>query len=102
MCPVLDDGPDQTLGPTPRGAKHFSFLKEAYMLRKGIVLSAFAVAALALFTQSSYRYFEEGDKEVNLSGSAANSADFDVFVAAANGSLGYFITDNLEIGVRQS
>jgi hypothetical protein len=72
------------------------------MLRKGIVLTAFAAAALALFSQSSFGYFEEGDKEVTLSGSAANSKDFDGFVAGANASLGYFITDNLEVAIRQS
>ena len=72
------------------------------MLRKGIVLTAFAAAALALSSQSSYGYFEQGDKEVTLSGSAANSKDFDGFVAGANASLGYFITDNLEVAVRQS
>ena len=72
------------------------------MLRKGIVLTAFAAAALALSSQSSYGYFEQGDKEVTLSGSAANSKDFDGFVAGAAASLGYFITDNLEVAVRQS
>jgi hypothetical protein len=72
------------------------------MLRKGIVLSAFAAATFALFCQPSFGYFEEGDKEVTLSGSAANSKDFDGFVAGANASLGYFITDNLEIAIRQS
>jgi len=67
------------------------------MLRKGIV-----VAALLLLPTLSYGYFEEGDKEITLSGSASNSADFDGVFIGANGSLGYFVTDNLELGVRQS
>lgn len=68
------------------------------MLRKGIVL----VAALLVLPAFSYGYFEEGDKEVTLSGSASNSADFDGVFMGANGSLGYFVTDNLELGIRQS
>jgi len=67
------------------------------MLRKGIV-----VAALLLLPSLSYGYFEEGDKEITLSGSASNSADFNGVFIGANGSFGYFVTDNLEIGVRQS
>jgi hypothetical protein len=67
------------------------------MLRKGIV-----VAALLLLPTLSYGYFEEGDKEITLSGSASNSSDFDGVFIGANGSFGYFVTDNLEIGVRQS
>jgi len=67
------------------------------MLRKGIV-----VAALLLLPTFSYGYFETGDKEVTLSGSASNSADFDGVFIGANGSLGYFITDNLELSIRQS
>ena len=67
------------------------------MLRKGIV-----VAALLMLPTLSYGYFEEGDKEITLSGSASNSSDFDGVFIGANGSLGYFITDNLEIGIRQS
>ena len=71
------------------------------MLRKGIVLSALALA-LAMLPQSSYGYFEEGDKELTLSGQAANGTDWDGVVIGANASIGYFITDNLEIALRQS
>ena len=67
------------------------------MLRKGIV-----IAALLMLPTLSYGYFEEGDKEVTLSGSASNSPDFDGVFIGANGSLGYFVTDNLMLGVRQS
>ena len=67
------------------------------MLRKVMV-----VAALLMLPTLSYGYFEEGDKEVTLSGTAANSNDFDGVIIGANGSLGYFITDNLELGIRQS
>lgn len=67
------------------------------MLRKGIV-----VAALLMLPTLSYGYFEEGDKEITLSGSASNGPDFDGVFIGANGSLGYFVTDQLELGVRQS
>jgi hypothetical protein len=67
------------------------------MLRKGIV-----VAALLLVPSLSYGYFEEGDKEITLSGSASNSADFDGVFIGGNGSFGYFVTDNLELALRQS
>jgi hypothetical protein len=67
------------------------------MLRKVMV-----VAALLLLPTLSYGYFEEGDKEITLSGNAANSNDFDGVFIGANGSLGYFVTDNLELSVRQS
>ena len=72
------------------------------MLRKGIVLSALALAAVVLLPQSSYAYFEEGDKEVTLSGSAANGPDFDGFTAGVNASIGLFLTDNLELSLRQT
>ena len=67
------------------------------MLRKGIV-----VAALLLVPSLSYGYFEEGDKEITLSGSASNGSDFDGVFIGANGSFGYFVTDNLELALRQS
>jgi len=67
------------------------------MLRKVMV-----VAALLMLPTLSYGYFEEGDKEITLSGTAANSNDFDGVFIGANGSIGYFITDNLELSLRQS
>lgn len=67
------------------------------MLRKGIV-----VVALLMLPALSYGYFEEGDKEVTLSGSAFHDGDLEGVTMSANGSLGYFITDNLEVSLRQS
>jgi hypothetical protein len=67
------------------------------MLRKGMV-----VAALLMLPSLSYGYFEEGDKEITFSGQAANGPDWDGFVAGASGSIGYFMTDNLELSLRQS
>ena len=67
------------------------------MLRKGMV-----VAALLMLPTLSYGYFEEGDKEITLSGFAANGPDLDGVNIGANGSIGYFMTDNLELSLRQS
>ena len=67
------------------------------MLRKWMV-----VAALMVLPTFSYGYFEEGDTEITLAGSASNSPDFDGVNIGANGSIGYFITDNLELALRQS
>jgi len=67
-----------------------------------MVLSVLAVAAVALAPRSTYAYFEEGDKEITLSGSAANGSDFDGVSAGVNASLGYFMTDNLELSIRQT
>ena len=67
------------------------------MLRKGMV-----VAALLMLPTLSYGYFEEGDKEITLSGQANHSADLDGVIIGANGSIGYFMTDNLELSLRQS
>jgi len=72
------------------------------MLRKGMVLSVLAVAAVAMAPRSTFAYFEEGDKEVTLSGTAANGNDFDGITAGVNGSIGYFMTDNLELSLRQT
>ena len=67
------------------------------MLRKVMV-----VVALLMLPTLSYGYFEEGDKEITLSGQAANSADLDGVQIGVTGSFGYFVTDNLELSIRQS
>jgi len=72
------------------------------MLRKGMVLSVLAVLAAMLAPRSAFAYFEETDKEITLSGTAANGPDFDGVFAGVNGSLGYFLTDQLELSIRQT
>ncbi len=72
------------------------------MLRNGMVLSVLAVAAVAMAPRSTFAYFEEGDKEITLSGTAANGNDFDGVTAGATGSFGYFMSDNLELSIRQT
>lgn len=67
------------------------------MLRKAIVL--LVVGLLPAIAQAQ---FHQGDKEITLSGTGANGNSFDGVTASANGSIGYFFTDNLELSVRQS
>lgn len=61
-----------------------------------------ALLALVFAPTVARADFRQGDFEVTLSGNGANGPDFDGFAAGANGSLGYFLTDEFEIGLRQS
>jgi hypothetical protein len=72
------------------------------MLRNGMILSVLAVAAVAMAPRSTFAYFEDGDKEITLSGTAANGNNFDGVVAGVNGSLGFFVSDQLELSLRQT
>ena len=67
------------------------------MLRKGLVFAALCLVP-ATFASAQVR----GPWELELSGSAVNGNKFNGVSAAANVSLGYFILDQLELGVRQS
>lgn len=69
------------------------------MIRKGFLVAA--IAAIFSFS-SSTKAAVVNPWEVTLGGGAANTSDFEGFTANLNGSLGYFLTDNLEVGVRQS
>ena len=72
------------------------------MLRNGMILSVLAALAVAMVPRSSYAYFEDGDKEITLSGSAANGNNFDGVTAGVNGSIGFFVSDQLELSLRQT
>jgi outer membrane protein W len=61
------------------------------------------VAALALLPAVAARaQFQQGDWELTLGGSGSNGPDFNGTTFAVNGSIGYFLTKELEFGVRQS
>jgi hypothetical protein len=63
------------------------------------------VAALALMmlpAASAFGQFKQGDWELTLSGTAAHGPDLDGVTAGAAGSLGYFLSDQFEISIRQS
>jgi len=67
------------------------------MLRKLIVP---ALALLAVPAISSAQ-FEAGDLELTLSGTASATKDFDGSFIGVQGSLGYFLTKEFEVGIRQ-
>ena len=68
------------------------------MLRK--VLFA---AVLALLPAAVARaQFNAGDWEFSVGGTGANGPDFNGTTFAVNGNLGYFLTKEFEIGIRQS
>lgn len=69
------------------------------MIRKGFLIAALA-ALFSLPTTSKAEVVNPW--EITIGGGGSNSSDFDGFNASANGSLGYYFTDNLELSLRQS
>src|SRR5258706_9583562 len=68
------------------------------MLRKLMV-----VAALALLpAMAAHAQFQAGDWELTLGANAAHGPDVNGVTFAGNGAIGYFLTKELEVGVRQS
>jgi len=77
------------------------------MLRKLFGMSAAALALgvaslLPARSASAQQYLEAGTWELTLTGSGASNQDADAGNAALQGSLGYFLIDQLEVLVRQS
>ena len=68
------------------------------MFRKGIVFAALLMCVPTIAQAQA----EAQDWELTLGANAANGPDFDGFTAGGNGSIGYYLTDELELGVRQS
>ena len=69
------------------------------MFRKGLILAALAAAFFPAIAKAD---FQQGALELTPGGNALGGKDFDGFSAGVNASLGYFATDQFEIGVRQS
>ena len=68
------------------------------MLRKVL----FVVAALAMIPTITKADFKTGDLELTLGGQGGANRQFTSHSEAVNGSLGYFLSKDLEISVRQS
>src|SRR5688572_33060155 len=66
------------------------------MLRK---LYLVPVLALFLVPAIANAQFEQGNWELTLSGSGVNDQDFDGGSVAVQGSLGYFMTKEIEVGL---
>ena len=68
------------------------------MLRKVL----FVVAAIALIPMITKADFKAGDWELTLGGSGASNRQVTSNSISLNGSLGYFMTKDLELSIRQS
>ena len=68
--------------------------------RYGLCLTALALMMLP--AASAFGQFKQGDWELTLSGTAAHGPDLDGVTAGVAGSLGYFMSDQFEISLRQS
>ena len=69
------------------------------MLRK--LYLVVPVLALFLLPAVAHAQFEAGNWEMTLAGSGSNDQDFRTVDLSVNVGLGYFLTKELEIGVRQ-
>ena len=69
------------------------------MFRKGLILAALAAAFFPAIAKADC---QQGDMELTLGGNANGGKDFDGLSGGINASLGWFLTDQLELGVRQS
>jgi hypothetical protein len=68
------------------------------MLRKLMI-----VAALALLpAMAAQAQFQAGDYELTLGANAAHGPDLNGVAFSGNGSIGYFMTNQLELGLRQT
>jgi hypothetical protein len=73
------------------------------MLRKGIAIAALSVCGLATVAgTASTAKAVDNPFELTLSGSGENGNKFNGFDASANVGIGYYLTDNFEVAVRQS
>jgi hypothetical protein len=69
------------------------------MLRKCVWVP---VVILALLPTVASAQFQQGDWELTLQGNGLSDNDFDATALTVGGSLGYFFTDQIEVGLRQS
>ena len=60
-----------------------------------------AIAGLAAFASPAAAEFHEGAWELRLDGFATNDVDFDNSMGNVGVALGYFLTDQFEVGLRQ-
>ena len=68
------------------------------MLRKLMVVAALALLPAA----AANAQYQAGDWELTLSGTGSNGPDFDGTSFGVNANIGYFLTKELEVGVRQT
>jgi hypothetical protein len=69
------------------------------MFRRSYCIAAIAMLLLPAVSQAQ---FKQGDWELTLGGNGSTPGRLDGFSFGASGSLGLFVADQLEVGVRQS
>ncbi|HEX8524182.1 MAG TPA: hypothetical protein VF669_18150 [Tepidisphaeraceae bacterium] len=69
------------------------------MLRKFYLIPALALFLLPAIARAQY---EQGNWDLQLGGSGSNDRDFRTGNASVNAQLGYLLTKELEVGVRQT
>lgn len=66
------------------------------------VIAAIAVPGVALAQTAEKRGPVKGDWETTLSGAGSSSNEFDNHTFGVTGSVGKYVTDNVQVGVRQT
>jgi hypothetical protein len=69
------------------------------MLRKVYLIPALALFLLPAIARAQ---FEQGNWELTLAGQGSNDQDFRTYQASVQASLGYFMSKEFEVGVRQN
>lgn len=70
------------------------------MLRK-LVVSSVAAFALLIVPAAAQAQFSQGDWELTLAGNGGSDNEFVTNNFSIGGSLGYFLSDQIEVGLRQ-
>jgi hypothetical protein len=71
------------------------------MWRTAMVCAFVGAASLLMLPAAAQAQFHVGDWELTLTGSGASDNDLDANTIAANVGLGYFVTDQIELALRQ-
>ena len=70
--------------------------------RQSMMIALAACSAMALQSTASWAAQEAGDRAFTLSGTGTSDEEFDNNAFGASGELGWFFTNQVELGVRQS
>jgi hypothetical protein len=73
-----------------------------FVSRKAFVIPTVALAVLAMMPAVSHAGAKAGDWILQLEGAGANNKEFNTGDVAAQASVGYFLTDQAELSLRQA
>lgn len=75
-------------------------------MKRYLLIGALMAAAPGLALAQDYEYDDigpdSGDQEFTISGTGSSDQDFDTGSAGVTGELGWYLSEELEIGIRQS